>query len=111
MHAALAALTFFRDVLPILQNHCQECHRPGQMAPMPARTYVETRLWAKSIRDQVPSRKTPPWPADPCCGHFSNDRSLSPAEIETLANWADSGAAKGDERDSPPAKAWTKGWN
>ncbi len=111
MQAALLAVTFFRDVLPVLQNHCQECHRPGQMAPMSLTTYEEARPWAKAIREQVRSRKMPPWPADPCCGHFANDRSLSPADIETLARWADSGAAKGDLRDAPPKKIWPAGWN
>jgi hypothetical protein len=109
--SAAHAATFYRDVLPILQNHCQECHRTGQMAPMALRTYEEARPWAKAIRDQVRSRKMPPWPADPCCGHFSNDRSLSPAEIETLANWADTGAEKGDLRDAPAEKQWPEGWN
>jgi hypothetical protein len=110
MQAALA-VTFFRDVLPIIQNHCQECHRPAQMAPMPLRTYEETRPWAKAIRDEVLARKMPPWPADPCCGHFANDRSLRAAEIETIAKWVDTGAAKGDSRDAPAEKIWPEGWN
>lgn len=109
MQAAVLAVTFFRDVLPILQNHCQECHRPGQIAPMPFQTYDETRPWAKAIRDQVRSRKMPPWGADPCCGHFSNDRSLSVQDIETLAKWADTGAEKGDSRDAPAEKLWHDG--
>jgi hypothetical protein len=111
MQAVLLAVTFYRDVLPILQNHCQECHRPGEMAPMSLRTYEETRPWAKAIRDQVRSRKMPPWPADPCCGHFSNDRSLKDSEIETIAKWVDTGAAKGDLQDAPAEKAWPEGWN
>jgi hypothetical protein len=111
MQAVLLAVTFYRDVLPILQNHCQECHRPAQMAPMSLRTYEETRPWAKAIREQVRSRKMPPWPADPCCGHFANDRSLTAAEIETLAKWADTGAPKGDLRDAPAEKTWPEGWN
>ena len=90
-----AAPTFYRDVLPILQNRCQECHRSGEIAPMALGTYKETRPWAKAIRDAVRSRKMPPWFADPCCGKFANDRSLSASEIETLAGWADSGAGAG----------------
>jgi len=78
---------------------------------MSLRTYDESRPWAKAIRDQVRSRKMPPWPAHPCCGHFSNDRSLTPSEIEVLAKWADTGASKGDLQDAPPAKVWTDGWN
>jgi hypothetical protein len=111
MQTALLAVTFFRDVLPILQNHCQECHRPGQMAPMPLRTFEETRPWAKAIRDQVRAHTMPPWSADPCCGHFANDRSLSAADIQTLANWADTGALRGDPGDAPAEKKWPEGWN
>jgi hypothetical protein len=108
---AWAAPTFYRDVLPILQSHCQECHRPGEMAPMPLLTYRQTRPWAKAIRDAVRARKMPPWFADPCCGKFANDRSLTGAETETLAAWAESGAAEGSERDSPPSRDWPSGWN
>src|SRR6202167_2507487 len=111
MQAAVLAVTFFRDVLPILQNHCQECHRPGQMAPIPLRTYAEVRPWPRAIRDQVRTRKMPPWPADPCCGHFSNDRSLSASEIETIVKWTDTGAPKGDLHDAPAERPWPEGWN
>jgi hypothetical protein len=106
-----AAPTFYRDVLPILENRCQECHRKGEMAPMSLSTYGETRPWAKAIRAAVQTRKMPPWFADPCCGHFLNDRSLTAAEIETLSKWAESGAPKGDETHAPPPRKWTQGWN
>jgi hypothetical protein len=56
-------------------------------------------------------RKMPPWFADPCCGHFANDPSLSTAEIATLAAWSEANAPAGDRRDAPPAPARTKGWN
>ena len=104
-------VTFYRDVLPILQNRCQECHRAEQMAPMAFSTYQETRPWAKAIRQAVLTGKMPPWFADPCCGEFSNDRSLTADERETLARWADSGAPQGRESDAPPIKVWTEGWN
>jgi hypothetical protein len=97
--------------LPILQNRCQECHRPGEIAPMPLLTYAQVRPWAKSIRTVVLSGKMPPWFADPCCGKFENDRSLSPGEREILAKWAESGASQGDPRQAPPAKIRTPGWN
>lgn len=109
--ARAAPPTFFHDVLPILQDRCQECHRPGEMAPMAFFTYDQTRPWAKAIREQVLSHKMPPWPADPCCGHFSNDRSLRPGEIEVLSHWADAGAPRGDLKDAPPQKIWPQGWN
>jgi len=112
--AALAAdsssVTFHRDVLPILQKHCQTCHRPSQAAPMSFLTYPETRPWAKAMKTAVALRKMPPWFADPQAGHFLNDRSLSASEIETIGKWADSGAAEGDPKDAPPAVQWPTGW-
>jgi len=117
MSAALAAAqpkqppTFYKDVLPILQNHCQECHRPGEIAPMALLTYQQTRPWAKSIKTNVLSGKMPPWPADPHFGKFANDRSLSRPELDTLSAWADSGAAEGKVSDAPPPRAFVAGWN
>ncbi len=108
MQAALLAVTFFRDVLPILQTHCQECHRPGQMAPMSLISYEEVRPWAKAIKEQVHSRKMPPFPGE---GDFANDRRLKPSDIEVLSTWADSGAPKGDIHDAPAPKNWPDGWN
>jgi hypothetical protein len=104
-------VTFYRDVLPILQDRCQECHRQEQMAPMAFSTYEQTRPWAKAIREAVRTRRMPPWFADPCCGKFSNDRSLTAAERDTLARWADTGALRGRESDAPAVKTWPEGWN
>jgi len=103
--------TFNRDVLPILQKHCQSCHRPGQIAPMSLLTYESARPWAKAMKSAVLERKMPPWFADPQYGHFTNDRSLKPAEIETIAKWADGGALRGDAKDAPPPVQWqAEGW-
>ena len=72
-----ASVTFNKDVLPIVQNRCQGCHRPGEIGPMSFLTYKETRPWAKAIREAVNSAKMPPWFADPKYGHFDNDRSMT----------------------------------
>jgi len=103
--------TFYRDVLPILQQHCQVCHREGEIAPMPLRTYQQTRAWADAIREKVTSRKMPPWFADPAYGRFSDDPSLTSQQIATLAAWADAHAPAGDPHDVPPPPHWTLGWN
>ena len=108
---AIAQPVFDKDVLPILQQHCQECHRTGEIAPMPFLTYAETRPWAKAIREQTAARKMPPWFADPAYGHFANDRSLSQAEIDTLAAWVKAGEPAGDPKDAPPPREWPQGWN
>src|SRR5580704_3722712 len=103
--------TFYKDVLPILQNHCQECHRPGEIAPMALMNYEQTRPWAKAIKANVLEGKMPPWPADPHYGKFANDRSLSRPELDTLSALADSGAAEGKASDAPPPRAFVAGWN
>src|SRR5436189_5322143 len=84
-----SAVTFNKDVLPILQKNCQSCHRPGQIAPMSLLTYNEARPWAKAMKGAVLTKKMPPWFADPQVGHFANDRAMKPNEIEIIAKWAD----------------------
>src|SRR5438105_9955530 len=104
-------VTFTKNVLPILQKNCQNCHRPGQVAPMSLISYKDTRPWAKAIKTAVTMRKMPPWFADPKYGHFTNDSSLKQSEIDTLVKWADSGAAEGDPKDAPAPVEWpTGGW-
>jgi len=103
---AQAEVTFTKDVAPILQRSCQNCHRPGSIAPMPLLTYEDARPWAKAIRQNVVLRNMPPWHVDPNVGihEFSNSVALSEAEIATIANWVDSGAPKGDPTDMPPPR-------
>jgi N-acetyl-alpha-D-glucosaminyl L-malate synthase BshA len=104
-------VTFNKHVLPILQKNCQECHRPGEIGPMPFMTYESTRPWAKAIKAAVASKKMPPWFADAKYGHFLNERQLSDADIATLSKWADSGAPEGDAKDKPAPREFTTGWN
>ena len=103
--------TFYKDVLPILQNHCQNCHRLREVAPMPFVTYQQTKPWATSIAHATEMKMMPPWFADPRYGRFANDPSLSDYEIHTLSAWAQNGALAGDPHDAPSPKAWTDGWN
>ena len=103
--------TFYRSVLPILQQHCQSCHRPGEIAPMPLVTYADAKKWAPQIRETVQNKSMPPWFADPCCGRFANNPSLTSEEIATLSAWADAHAPAGHPRDAPPPPHWTKAWN
>jgi len=101
-------VTFAKDVAPILQAKCEECHRKGTAAPMSLATYQETRPWAKAIRERVITRNMPPWHIDKTVGiqHFQNDRSLNDEQIATIVRWVDSGAPLGDPKDLPPARQW-----
>lgn len=98
-------VTFSKDVAPILQAKCQQCHQPTSIAPMPLLTYKEARPWARSIRERVVTRQMPPWHIDPSVGvqKFKNDMSLTDDQIDTIVRWVDAGAPEGDPRDLPPA--------
>ncbi len=76
--AATTQVTFYKDVLPVLQKNCQTCHRPGEAAPMSLLTYDQARPWAKSIKQAVVTKKMPPWFADEHYGKFSNERTPGP---------------------------------
>ncbi|MGA7412445.1 MAG: thiol-disulfide isomerase [Bryobacteraceae bacterium] len=103
--------TYNRDVAPILQNNCEGCHRAGEAAPMSLTSYKEVRPFAAAIKEAVTLRKMPPWFADPHYGKFSNDRSLSQHDIDTLVAWAKNGAPEGDAKDLPKPKEFVEGWN
>ncbi len=116
---AQGEVTFNRDVLPILQENCQICHRPGganlggMVAPMAFTTYEETRPWAKAIAKAVETRKMPPWHAAPeQHGQFDNERTLTDEHIATLVAWSKTGALRGAQTDAPAAKEWPEsdGW-
>jgi hypothetical protein len=105
------AVTFNKDVLPILQKNCQACHRPGEIGPMSFLSYKDVRPWAKAIKSAVLSRQMPPWFAEPGLSHFANDRTLSDAAIKTLVAWADGGAVEGKPEDAPAPLRFVDGWN
>src|SRR5438270_4430564 len=110
--ASGGAATFYKDVLPIVQEHCQSCHRPGQIGPFSLLDYESARPWAKAIKNAVATKKMPPWFANPEYGHFDNDRSLKQAEIDTIVAWVNSGAPAGDPANAPPSVQWPEGgWN
>ena len=103
--------TFYRDVLPILQQHCQHCHRPGEIAPTPLVTYEQVKSSARLIQEDVRSKRMPPWFADSCCGHFSDDPSLTPQQIAKISDWVEAKTPAGDPQDALRAPRWTEGWN
>lgn len=108
--SASATVTFHKDVEPILQQRCQECHHPGTAAPFSLLTYDDAVSWSAMIKEVVQERRMPPWHADPRFGHFSNDRSLKTAEIKTLVDWIDQGTVAGKPEEAPPSKEFAEGW-
>jgi hypothetical protein len=96
-------ITFTKHIAPILQDHCQVCHRPDTIAPMSLVTYEQTRPWAKSIKAKVVAREMPPWFIEKNVGvqRFNEDPSLTDEEVEMVAKWVDSGAPQGNPADMP----------
>lgn len=114
---AAAESPTFADVQPILRANCVECHQPagsdlmGMVAPMPLRTFEETRPWAKAIARAVQSGTMPPWHAAPeFHGVFENERTLTESEIETIVRWVDGGAQRGPTTDEEPQLESAGGW-
>ncbi len=110
---------FYKDILPILQENCQECHRPaganfgGMVAPMSLMTFEETRPWAKAIAKQVSEGEMPPWDAaKEFHGVFANERSLTKEQIETIVRWTSTGTRAGNPEDAPPSPEFetVDGW-
>jgi len=101
--------TFSKDIAPILQRSCQNCHRTGSIAPMTLLTYKEARPWARSIKEKVVRREMPPWHIDRNVGitKFKEDPSLTDAEIATISNWVDRGAPEGNPADMPPPRQFS----
>ena len=104
-------VTFAKDIAPIFQAKCEECHHKGTAAPMSLVTYEEVRPWARSIKERVVRRNMPPWHIDKNVGiqSFQNDRSLTDEQIQTIARWVDAGAPMGNPKDMPPPKQWPDG--
>jgi hypothetical protein len=105
LQAQSTGVTFTKNVAPILQQKCQECHQPGSIAPMSLITYEDARKYARRIKTKVSARTMPPWHLDKTVGiqAFKNDRSLSDEQIATLVKWVDDGTPLGSPADMPPA--------
>jgi len=109
--APKSAPTFYRDVLPILQTHCQECHRPGGIAPTAFETYAQVKPYAAVVSLAVRAKTMPPWFADSRVGKFSNDPSLSEQEIATLSAWSNANAPEGKPEEAPASRVWAESWS
>ena len=98
--------TFTKDIAPILQRSCENCHRRNGVAPMPLSTYEDVRPWARSIKLKTSLREMPPWFIEKYVGieKFKNDPSLSDDEIAKIAAWVDRGAPRGNPADMPPPR-------
>lgn len=105
-----SSVTFNKHIAPILQEHCEQCHRPGDIAPFPLQTYDDVVGWGDTIEEVVREQRMPPWHADPAHGEFSNDVRLTDEEKQLIKTWVENGSPEGDLADLPPPKKFVEGW-
>ncbi|MBM87499.1 MAG: hypothetical protein CMQ41_03915 [Gammaproteobacteria bacterium] len=106
-HGQTTDITFHKDIEPILQRSCQNCHRVGGAGPMPLVTYDQVAPFAGLIEYKTGLRDRagamPPWYIEKNIGiqSYKNDNSLSDAEIAAISTWAQNGVLKGDPATAP----------
>lgn len=103
-------VTYSEHVAPILEKHCVECHRDGEIAPFVLRGYDDVAGWAETIAEVVRDQRMPPWHADPQFGHFANERLMTSAEKQVLYDWSEAGAPEGDPAKLPDERTFVGGW-
>jgi hypothetical protein len=114
-------ITFTKNIAPILERSCQNCHHPDGVAPMSLVTYEDVRPWARAIKQRTGlgprAGVMPPWYVEKDIGiqKFQNDPSLNDDEIAMIAKWVDNGAPRGNPADMPAprqfpdARVWSIG--
>lgn len=103
-------VTYSNQIARIFQEHCTECHRPGEIGPFSLTNYEEVVGWAEMIREVVSEQRMPPWHASPEHGEFANDVRLSEQEKSLIDRWVSAGAPEGDPKELPPPKKFVAGW-
>ncbi len=106
-----AAVTFTRDIAPILNEHCVECHRAGEIGPFELSDYDEVVGWGQMMLEVIDNGRMPPWHADPSVGHFLGERRMPEKARDTIARWVDAGMPEGDSADLPTPPTWNAGWH
>lgn len=103
-------VTYSHQIARVFQQHCVQCHRPGEIGPFSLTNYEEVVGWAEMIREVVSEQRMPPWHADPKHGKFANDWRLSDTDKQLIYDWVDAGAPEGDPAKLPPPREFTEGW-
>lgn len=103
-------VTFSNQIARILNKHCVECHREGEIAPFTLTSYDEVVGWGKTMVEVIDDRRMPPWHADPKHGEFLNARIMTDEEKSLIKQWVDAGCPEGDRSQLPEPPTYTNGW-
>lgn len=104
-------ITFAREASRILERHCVECHRAGEIGPFALEDYDEVIGWGDMLLEVIDQQRMPPWHADPAHGAFANARQMPQEDIATLREWVEGGMPFGDAADLPPPVEAVGGWD
>ncbi len=107
---SLAMVNYSENVAGILNSHCAECHRPGEVAPFSLLGYENAKKWSRMIAQVTGSRRMPPWKAVHGFGEFADENILSELQVETLRRWAEAGAPRGDVGKEPKPPVFRSEW-
>src|SRR5436190_12077246 len=108
---AESPVTFNNQVVRIFQQHCQTCHRPGNIAPFSLLTYADARPWARAIRENTVLKLMPPWKPVDAHGIFEGERTLTDQEIQTISQWVLDGSPEGAASDLPEPIGFPETWS
>ncbi len=107
---AVTEFTYCKQISRLLNDHCVECHRPGEIGPFDISNFEELRGWAEMVVEVVEQKRMPPWHADPQFGSFKNERHMPEGALAMLKEWVKAGAPYGDKADLPPQPKFVDGW-
>lgn len=102
-------VTYARDIAPLLNTYCVECHRSGAVGPFVLDSYNQAVRWAKSAQTATTARTMPPWKAD-STGEFHDEKRLSDAQIGLITSWVNGNTPSGDLKTAPPIPTFPTGW-
>ncbi len=104
------AVTYSKDIAPILNENCAACHRPGEIGPFSLLSYADAQKRAEFIAEVTADKRMPPWKAEPGVARFRDERHLTAEQVKLLADWAKAGAPEGDPAKAPKPPVFSDGW-
>ncbi len=108
--ASKNAVTFNKDIAPIVYQNCSMCHRPGEAAPFSLVTYKDVVRKGKTIGQVTTSHIMPPWKAEVASYPYRDERRLTDEQIALIRKWVEQGMPEGSRSDRPQPPKFTSGW-
>ncbi|MEQ8209357.1 MAG: redoxin domain-containing protein [Lacipirellulaceae bacterium] len=103
-------VTYSNQISRVLQKHCVNCHREGQIAPFALQNYDDASAWADTMLEVIDNGRMPPWHADPKHGEFLNDARMPEEDKKLFRKWVKNGLPEGDPAKLPEPPEFAEGW-